>query len=403
MCKFEITKAETDEIPLIEEIVSATIKEIYPKYYPEEVVTFFLELHNTESIKKDVLAKKTYVIQRENILVGTATVDENHLCRLFVLPEYQGQGLGTMLLDYLEDMIIREYGVVLLDASLPSGEFYRKRRYRQVEHREQPVTNGKILSYEVMCKRFLPIDPEIYNAPAQLVRKEMELQGIDPDELKNEIPSRVYLLADSLYDTMLEKNVGILKYHVGGELYVMNHNERMGFAKGEMCAPGIATQAEDLFAAGVKELIHVGFAGGRVGVGIGDYVISDGAYHDTSIPRLYGFDDEMIETSKELTDSLCREIKECGLEVQRGWHWTTDAGYVETDWYIKYFEAKGVKCVEMEGAGLFTVAKFRSRKAAGIYVISDSGSGEDWNLGWGEERLEQSIQKLIDAIAGQRN
>ena len=178
----------------------------------------------------------------------------------------------------------------------------------------------------------------------------------------------------------------------------MNHNEKIGFAKGGMCAPGIATQAEDLFAAGVKELIHVGFAGGRVGVGIGDYVISDGAYHDTSIPGLYGFDDEMIETSKELTDSLCRKIKECGLEVQRGWHWTTDAGYVETDWYIKYFEAKGVKCVEMEGAGLFTVAKFRSRKAAGIYVISDSGSGEDWNLGWGEERLEQSIQKLIDAI-----
>ena len=79
MCEFEITKAEIDEIPLIEEIVSATIKEIYSKYYPEEVVTFFLELHNTESIKKDVLAKKTYVIQRENILVGTATVDENHV------------------------------------------------------------------------------------------------------------------------------------------------------------------------------------------------------------------------------------------------------------------------------------------------------------------------------------
>lgn len=63
-------------------------------------MTFFLELHNTESIKKDVLAKKTYVIQRENILVGTATVDKNHLCRLFVLPEYQGQGIGSALLDY---------------------------------------------------------------------------------------------------------------------------------------------------------------------------------------------------------------------------------------------------------------------------------------------------------------
>ena len=103
MCEFKITKAEIDEIPLIEEIVSATIKEIYPKYYPEEVVTFFLELHNTESIKKDVLAKKTYVIQRKNILVGTATVDENHICRLFVLPEYQGQGIGKHLINMVKE------------------------------------------------------------------------------------------------------------------------------------------------------------------------------------------------------------------------------------------------------------------------------------------------------------
>ena len=400
MCELKIKKAEIEMVPVIEEIAAATIREIYPRYYSEEVVAFFLALHNAENIEKDVLAKKTYVVYSGNLPVGTGTVDGNHLSRVFVLPSYQGKGIGSALLDYLEDMIIREWGSILLDASLSSGEFYRKRRYHQVEHREQHVANGKILSYEVMCKRYLPIDPEIYNAPAQLIRKEMELQGMNLDELQNQIPSRVYLLADSLYDTMLEKNVGTLKLHVGGELYVMTKNDRIGFVKGEMCSPGIATQAEDLFAAGVKELIHVGFAGGRVGTKIGDYVISDGAYHDTSIAGLYGFDDELIETSKELTDSFCCEMKECGLEFQRGCHWTTDAGYVETDWYIRYFEEKGVKCVEMEGAGLFTVAKFRSRKATGIYVNSDSGSGDDWNLGWGEGKLEQSIQKLIDAIAG---
>ncbi|MBQ7433200.1 MAG: GNAT family N-acetyltransferase [Lachnospiraceae bacterium] len=161
--------------------------------------------------------------------MGMGTVEGNHLTRLFVLAKYQGQGIGTALLNYLEDMIIREYGSVLLDASLPSGEFYRKRRYVQVEHREHHVENGKILSYEVMRKRYLPIDPEIYNAPAQLVRKEMELQGIDFDELKNKISSWIYLLADSLYDTILEKNVGTLKYHVGGEVYVMNHNDHLSY------------------------------------------------------------------------------------------------------------------------------------------------------------------------------
>ena len=53
----------------------------------------------------------------------------------------------------------------------------------------------------------------------------------------------------------------------------------------------------------------------------------------------------------------------------------------------------------MEGAGLFTVALFRLKKAAEIYVISDSGSSDDWTLGWGQEILEKSIDKLVTAIA----
>lgn len=396
--KLSVITAGIELVPVIEEIVSATIKEIYPKYYLKEVVDFFLDLHNAANIEKDVLEKKTYVICSGDSPVGTGTIDGNHITRLFVRPGYQGRGIGSALMDYLEAAVIRDYGSVLIDSSLPSGEFYRKRRYVQIEHREHPAANGKILSYEVMRKRIFSIDPEMYNAPARLVRKEMELQGIDFDELKEKIPHRVYLLADSLYDTMIERNVGTLAYHIGGELYVMNHNDRIGFARDEMCSPGIAVQAEDLFAAGVQELVHVGFAGGRGDTRVGDYVITDGAYHDTSVVGLYGFDDEIIETSRELTESLCREMKEHGLEFLRGYHWTTDAGYVETDWYIRYFEEKGVKCVEMEGAGLFTAARFRSRRAAGIYVISDSGSGEEWDLGWGEDPLEQSIRNLIDAI-----
>ena len=78
--------------------------------------------------------------------------------------------------------------------------------------------------------------------------------------------------------------------------------------------------------------------------------------------------------------------------------WTTDAGYVEPDWRILYYVRKGCLCVEMEGAGLFTIAKFRSRKATAIYVISDSGSSDDWTLGWGEDVLEKSINRLIDTI-----
>ena len=394
----EIFLASEQQVEKITNLVQCTIKEIYAKYYRDEVVSFFCKWHSMERILADIEAKKVYVMFSNDKIVATGTADGEHITRVYVLPEYQRCGYGSAIMDFLEQKIINENGAAWIDSSLPAGRFYHSRGYMTKEHQEYELDNGKILEYEVMVKTELPIDPEIYNAPSVLVSKEMELQGINIDELRNIFPKRLYLLADSLYDKMLEKNVGTLTYHVGGEVYVMNYNNNIGFVKGEMCAPGLATQAEDLYAAGALELIHVGFAGGHNGTKIGDYVVTDGAYTDTGVLKLYGLGDELIKSTEELTDILCAELKEKGIDVHRGCHWTTDAGYVEPDWRILYYVRKGCLCVEMEGAGLFTIAKFRSRKATAIYVISDSGSSDDWTLGWGEDVLEKSINRLIDTI-----
>ena len=397
MDKLTIKKARLDQTDEINEIVSKTIKEIYSKYYSNEVVDFFLELHNRDNINHDISEDNTYVIGCGAIILGTGTINQNAISRVYITPNNQHKGIGTKLMDYLEKEIIKNYSYVNIDASLPAAEFYRKRGYEFLRQAEHSVANGKLLSYSIMRKREFHIDPALYNAPSVLVRKEIELQGLDFDEYQTKVPNRVYLLADSLFDTMLAKNVGTLTFDVGGGIYVMNHNSNLGFAKGEMCSPGLATQAEDLYAAGVKELIHVGFAGGNK---IGDYVLTDGAYNDTSITRLYGFKGELIESTKDLTDSFCMELEKKGISCIRGYHWTTDGGYVQPEWRGRYYlNDMGAKCVEMEGAGLFTIANFRSRKATAIYVISDSGSNDEWNLGWGESTLENSIQKLIDALA----
>lgn len=394
-----VVQAKTGHVSDIYELVHRTIEVIYTRYYPHEAVGFFLELHSEENILRDVSDGKVYVVTLEQDVIATGTLDGDHIRRVFVLPPFQGQGIGTLIMDFLEGEVIKAHGAAWLDSSLPAGKFYHDRGYVTRKYEECRLDNDKVLAYEIMCKNNFPVDPKEYNAPLQLVRREMELQGMDLDEVRKAFPERIYLLADDMYSAMLAKNVGTPAYHVGGGVYVMNRNHQVGFVKGEMCSPGIATQAEDLIAAGAQELIHVGMAGGRAGTRIGDVVITDGAFNDTAVAGLYGYHDEIIETSRALTDSFCREIEAEGIAYHRGYHWTTDAGYVETSWRIKYFEDKGALCVEMEGAGLFSVAQFRSCRAAGIYVISDSGGGDDWNLGWGGEVLETSIDKVIDAIA----
>ncbi len=393
-----VIQANMEMVSDIYELIHTTIKDIYTKYYSDKAVEFFLELHSKENIAEDISKGKVYAVSIKQDVVGTGTLDGGHIKRVFVLPRFQGQGIGTLIMDFLEAEIIKSHGAAWLEASLPAGKFYHNRGYIAKGYEEYPLENEKVLVYVIMCRNNFPLDPSDYNAPSQLLRREMELQGIDLDELRKVFPKRLYLLADSLYDTMLAKNAGTLTYHVGGEVYVMDHNNSVGFVKGEMCSPGIATQAEDLIAAGAEELIHVGFAGGYPGTHIGDVVITDGAFNDTAVAGLYGCKGEIVRSTKELTDLLCMEMDAKGITYRRGCHRTTDAGYVQPCWSTKYYEDKGVLCVEMEGAGLFSVAKFRSCRATGIYVISDSGSGDDWNLGWGEKVLETSINKVIDAI-----
>ena len=125
---------------------------------------------------------------------------------------------------------------------------------------------------------------DVLTDPKQLVTLELKNAGFNIETMK--VPRRVYLLADSLYDAMLAKNVGTYKYPLGGKLYVFNKNEDVGFIKGHMCSPAIATQAEDLIAGGVKELIHIGFAGGlQPDMHSGDIVLTDGAYNDTAVAK----------------------------------------------------------------------------------------------------------------------
>ncbi|GKX66737.1 hypothetical protein rsdtw13_19950 [Clostridium sp. TW13] len=237
----------------------------------------------------------------------------------------------------------------------------------------------------------------VMTEPKDLVCIEMKNAGFDLDNIK--IPKRVFLLADSIYDAMVAKKCGTYKYPLGGKLYVFNDNTDVGFIKSQMCSPGIAIQAEDLIAGGVKELIHIGFAGGlQSDMNVGQCLITDGAYNDTAIARLYGFDYDFIETSKALTDELYDLMKNNSIDVRRGKHWTTDAGYRETWGQVLDYRSKGALCVEMEGVGLFTIAKYRKCFASAIYVVTDVLNENGWSLGWEGNEIDRSVEKIIKLI-----
>lgn len=149
---FMIQQATLLEKEMIRKIVKETIEVIYPKYYSLGVVQFFLNHHKMENIEKDILLGNVYILCIDNQYIGTITIQENEINRLFLLPKYQKQGYGKMLLRFGEEQILKKYSQVHLDASLPAKGMYKKFGYQEVEYHEYEVENGDVLCYEVMEK-----------------------------------------------------------------------------------------------------------------------------------------------------------------------------------------------------------------------------------------------------------
>ena len=62
----EYIKATINDVEQITALVQETIKTIYPKYYPKEVVDFFSELHCLENIRKDMEDGRVGVVKIDN-------------------------------------------------------------------------------------------------------------------------------------------------------------------------------------------------------------------------------------------------------------------------------------------------------------------------------------------------
>lgn len=148
-----IRKAGLSDAETVKSIVHTTISAIYPHYYPKGAVDFFLAHHNGEAIVQDIKLDRVFVCcDAQQRIVGTVTIKENHINRLFVLPDLQGNGYGTALLAYAEKSIAAHYGVILLDASFPAKSIYLRHGYKELTFHTIRTSNGDHLCYDVMQK-----------------------------------------------------------------------------------------------------------------------------------------------------------------------------------------------------------------------------------------------------------
>lgn len=149
-----IKLAVISDLDIIKQITQKTIAEIYPHYYPDGAVSFFINHHNENSIIDDIKKHCVFLCaDLEKNIVGTVTIKNNEILRLFVLPEYQGKGYGKELLEFAEMTISYNYDEIIIDASLSAKMIYLKRGYKEIEYYTIKTENNDYLCYDVVKKQ----------------------------------------------------------------------------------------------------------------------------------------------------------------------------------------------------------------------------------------------------------
>ena len=152
----KITAAAESDFQTVKDITQQTIKAVYPHYYPKGAVEFFLAHHSDENIMRDIRSGDVFLLYTDNNeAAGTVTTEKNEINRLFVLPEYQGQGFGGALLHFAEERIAENYDIAELSVSLPAKAIYLKKGYVFKEYCAIKTENGDYLYFDNMEKPML--------------------------------------------------------------------------------------------------------------------------------------------------------------------------------------------------------------------------------------------------------
>lgn len=167
-----------------------------------------------------------------------------------------------------------------------------------------------------------------------------------------------------------------------------------------MGVPSISIYAHELITEyGAKNLIRVGSAGSyQEHIKIRDIVIAMAASSNSGLNEIrFGGADYAPTASFELFIKAVEAAKLKGIEVKAGNIFTSDEFYADDFDSFKKWSKFGVLCVEMESAGLYTIAAKYGVNALSILTISDSlVTGERMSSKERENTFKEMIEIALE-------
>ncbi len=145
-----------------------------------------------------------------------------------------------------------------------------------------------------------------------------------------------------------------------------------------MGCPSASLYAYELFTFyGVEKIIRIGSAGAnKENIKLMDTVLSTGAYSESSIAYQWGgYTDKFIKSNEELNEIIEETAKEKNIDIHVGPTLTSDVFdvYASIDHVINSCPIKDeLLATEMEGFGIFHIARICKKQASMLITIVDS-------------------------------
>ena len=163
-------------------------------------------------------------------------------------------------------------------------------------------------------------------------------------------------------------------------------------------SPMVIELAEELAVMGAKKMILMTWGGIlQESIKPGDIVVCSRAIRDEGASHHYLPPAKYVEADASLVKQLVEGIRARGAQATVGTTWTTDAPYRETREEVIQYQAEGVKTVEMESAGLFTVGQVRGVQTASVVIGMDSLASLRWETPGRLDGIMRSLEVVYAA------
>lgn len=129
-----IRRFRDDDALEASELIRKTLTEVNRKFYPKSVIDYLNNEFSPKFLIELSKDREFFVAIEKSKITGTITIINDYIGTLFVNPEHHHKGIGTKLMETIENLAKkRKIEKLRLNSSINAVDFYEKLGYKKGE------------------------------------------------------------------------------------------------------------------------------------------------------------------------------------------------------------------------------------------------------------------------------